>query len=309
MSQKEKYCLFTNDVESTSLWNHCLSDKTAEVVLKEGMPLLLEAYAKYNVKSTFFYTADIAKLFPEIVRMILPYGHEVACHGLTHESDMAFDVLSLEQQIEHLSKSKQILEDICSQEVISFRAPALRVNKFTPEALEKTGFKIDSSVAPQRIDMFLSLGAKKKLKWLTAPRSPYFTKIDNLAKSGSSNIFEVPVSSFLLPYVGTFMRISPCLTKCIRSMLHIETKTMSRPIIFVIHPNELIQEEITTGKIKRRSKSYISYLLADKLRYKLKLKNLGHKAQPLLINQLEYFSKKEYNFITMKEYYEIHKGK
>ena len=28
-------CFITNDVETTSLWNHCLSDKTGEKVLQE----------------------------------------------------------------------------------------------------------------------------------------------------------------------------------------------------------------------------------------------------------------------------------
>ena len=43
-------------------------------------------------------------------------------------------------------KSKKILEDISGDEVITFRAPAARVQKNTAVALEKTGYKIDSSI-------------------------------------------------------------------------------------------------------------------------------------------------------------------
>lgn len=299
----KKLSLITNDVEMTSLWNHCLSEKTGEVVLKEGMPLLLDTYAKFNVKATFFFTGDIAKLFPEIVRMILPYGHEVACHGLNHESDKAFDLLSLNEQIDNLRRSKEILGNIAGYEVISFRAPALRVNEFTPQALAKTGFEIDSSVAPQRVDMFLSFGSKRKLKWLTAPRKPYFTRHDDLSKAGTGEIFEIPVSSFLLPYSGTTMRISPLLTKVTRSILNIESNLFSHPLLFLIHPNELIDEEIEIKHIKRRGKNYISYLLGDKVRYQLKLKNLGIKALPLLIDQLEFLREKKFSFITCRDYY------
>ncbi len=53
------------------LLNHCLSDKTGEKVLKEGMPLLLELYSKYQIKATFFFTGYIAQKFPEIVKMII----------------------------------------------------------------------------------------------------------------------------------------------------------------------------------------------------------------------------------------------
>lgn len=299
---KYKYSLITNDVESTSLWNHRLSAKTAEIVLKEGMPKLLEAYEKYNVKSTFYFNGDIVSLFPEVVKMIVPYGHEVACHGLIHESDKAFDVLTLKEQVDHLSRSKNMLEDICGQEVISFRAPALRVNQYTPTALEITGFKTDSSIAPQRMDMFLSFGSKEKLKWLGAPRAPYFTKPDDLSRKGDGSIFEIPVSSFLLPYAGTIMRISPTILKSVRSVLNFESSVTDRPLVFIIHPNELIDETIDVVKITRRAKGYLSYLLGDKLRYHLKLKNLGSKAFPLLIDQLEYFKKHQYVFITARDY-------
>ena len=299
----ERYSLITNDVETTSLWNHCLSDKTGEVVLKEGMPLLLEAYKKYNVKATFYFTGYIAEKFPEVVKMIIPFGHEVACHGLVHDSNQAFDILSYNDQIEHLKKAKDILESICNQDVISFRAPALRVNSDTPKALYETGFKIDSSVAPQRIDMFLSFGSLEKMKWLFAPRKPYFTRADNLARKGNGSIFEIPVSSFLLPYTGTLMRISPPLVKLVRELLHYESSLFRSPLLFLVHPNEVIDEEIVMLKVNRRAKSYLAYLVGDKLRYKMKLKNLGEKALPLLDNQLNYLSKKNYSFVTSKEYY------
>lgn len=302
----QKYCLITNDVESTSLWNHKLSAKTAEIVFKEGMPLLLETYKKYGVKATFYFNGDIVSLFPEVVKMIVPYGHEVACHGLVHDADKAFDVLSLEDQVEHLTVSKKMLEGISGQQVISFRAPALRVNADTPIALAQTGFKTDSSIAPQRIDMFLSFGSKEKLKWLRAPRTPYITKQNDLSRKGKGEIFEIPVSSFLLPYAGTVMRISPFLTKIVRALLNIESSyNKNRPLVFLIHPNELIQEEHEGLEITRRAKNYFSYLLGDKLRYHLKLKNLGIKALPLLIQQLEYLKKEKYQFITVKEFWQL----
>jgi peptidoglycan/xylan/chitin deacetylase (PgdA/CDA1 family) len=305
--QKKKYCLITNDVETTSLWNHILSDKTGEIVLKEGMPALLNAYRKYNIKATFYFTGHIAKLYPDVVRMILPDGHEVGCHGLTHESDQAFDMLNLEQQIDHLTRSKEILENICNQQVISFRAPALRVNQFTPKALENTGFLIDSSVAPQRMDMFLSFGSMNKLQWVFAPRNHYYTSENNLSRPGKGKIFEIPINSMLLPYTGTMMRISPTLTKVTRYLLDKEASFFKHPLVFLIHPNELIDEEITESSVKRRAKNYFSYILGDKLRYHLKLKNLGTKAIPLFEDQLNYLQRNNYVFLTTKEYYNIFK--
>ena len=300
---KSKYCLLTNDVETTSILNHRLCDKTGEIVLNEGMPALLELYEKYQIKTTFFFTGYIAEKYPDIVKMIVPYGHEVASHGYSHRANQAFDILPLKKQIEHLKKSKRILEDISGQEVISFRAPSARVNKDTAIALKDTGFKIDSSVASQRFDMFLSFGSLKKLNWLLAPRLPYYTDPANLWKSGNGTIFEIPISAFLFPYIGTTMRILPNLTKLTRQILHFETKLNSKPIVFVTHPNEYIEEKLDVNNIERRSTNFISYLLGDVVRHKLKIRNLGKKALPIYQNEIKFFNKKCYNFITCKEYY------
>lgn len=301
---KNRPVFFTNDVETTSLRNHCLSDKTGEKVLKDGMPILLDLYRKYNVKSTFFFTGYIAEKFPEVVKMILPEGHEVGCHGYSHFSNIAFDVLSFEDQKEHLTKAKKILEDISGEEVISFRAPALRVNEFTPVALEKTGFKIDSSVAPQRGDMFFSFGSLKKLNWLIAPRECYYTDKNNLSRKGTSGILEIPINSFIFPYVGTFMRISPNITKLVIRFADLESRFSNHFPMFIIHPNEFIEEESDSKQFEKRTKNYFSYLIADKLRYKLKLKNLGLAAVPFFEDQIKFFYKRNYNFMTLKEYYE-----
>ncbi len=298
---KERVCLLTNDVETTSILNGGLRPETGIKVWKEGMPRLLDLYAKYNIKSTFFFVADFAQECPDIVKMILPHGHEVACHGLTHEHNKAFDVLTLEEQVSHLSTAKKILEDISGEEVVSFRAPALRVNNFTPQALIETGFKFDSSVAPQRLDMFMTLGSKNKLNWLKAPRIPYSVSIENLARRGNTKLLEVPVSSFGFPYIGTFMRIAPTLNRLTRYFLYFETKGTNKPINFLIHPNELIEEEDLGAKAERRASNYILYLLSDVLRKKLKRKNLGLNAMHLYEKEIIFWNKRGYNFKTLKE--------
>ncbi len=304
---KDKYCLFTNDVETTSIKYNKLSDKTGEEVLKSCMPRLLNLYKKYNIKSTFFFTGHIAEKFPEIVKMVIPYGHEVGCHGYSHEVDKAFDLLNYDKQFYVLKKTKGILEDISGQEVISFRAPALRVNKFTVKALINSGFKIDSSTAAQRADMFFSFGSKNKLNWLIQPRVPYFTQNENIWKKGSSSLFEIPISAIGIPYIGTFLRISPLMTKWLHFLLNIENCINHKPIVFLIHPNELINESETDEPegliINKRTNKVFSYYIKDILRHKLKLRNLGNKACELYENEINYFLKKYYQFLTLSELY------
>lgn len=302
---KEKYCLLTNDVETTSIWLNILRDETGLKVFQEGMPILLDIYSKYNIKSTFYFTGYIAKLFPEIVTMIIKDGHEIASHGKSHLPENGFDVMPFDKQKGHLEYSKKLLEDISGQEVISFRAPALRVNGDTARALIETGYKIDSSVASQRFDFFLSFGSKNKLKWFFAPRLPYIVDPNNIYKKGNSNLVEVPLSAILLPYVGTTMRIFPWINSLQRKVIHWENKINHKPIVFDIHPNEFIDESNEVRIVNKRSTNPLNYLLKDLLRSQLKIKNLGPKAIPLYKNEIEFYRTRGYQFTTVKRYCKI----
>ena len=296
------YCLFTNDVETTSIWHNSLRNEMGWKVYNEGMPMLLDLYKRYEIKTTFFFTGYIAKLCPEIVKMVVPYGHEVASHGMSHEKCNGFDVLPLKKQISHLIKSKKILEDLSGHEVVSFRAPALRVSNNTVYALEESGYKFDSSIASQRFDMLLSIGAIKKLNWLTAPRLPYRASKNNLFRKGKSDIIEIPLSATLIPYVGTTMRTLPKITGIQRKLLALEAKKTGKPIVFDIHPNEFIDESGEESlRIKRVENMFISFF-QDTIRSKLKINNLGIKGYNLYKNQVEYFIKKNFKFCSVKDF-------
>lgn len=299
-----KLCLMTNDVETTSIVNHCLSDETARYVLNQGMPRLLDMYERYGVKATFFFTGYIAKLYPKVVKMAFESGHEIGSHGLTHETNKAFDILLPEEQLSHLRQSKQILEDLIGEEVISFRAPAARVNKGFPMVLTEAGFKIDSSVSSQRFDMMFSFGALQKLHWITAPRRAYFTQSDNIFLQGKSDILEIPISAFGFPYIGTFMRIAPILNRITRRMLYAETLFNGRQFVFLTHPNEFIDEPRDNKPIQRRASNPVSYLLGDVIRHQLKVHNLGSEALPLLEHELKFFKDHGFQFLSCKDLYE-----
>lgn len=299
---KTKHCLLTNDVETTSIWFNSLRDETGQKVLEEGMPILLDVYARYNVKSTFFFTAYIADRFPEIVKMIIRDGHEVASHGKSHIKENGFDVMPLHKQKEHLDYSKKLLEDISGLEVVSFRAPALRVNNDTVQALVETGFKYDSSVASQRFDFFMSFGGIKKLNWLAAPRLPYRVSEDSIFRKGQSPLIEIPLTALVTPYVGTTMRIMPGYTAFQRRILHLETRLTGKPIVFDIHPNEFIDETEEPRVIERRSSNPLTYLMQDWIRSKLKVKNLGDSAIPLYEDMVSFYAEQRYQFSTIREY-------
>jgi peptidoglycan/xylan/chitin deacetylase (PgdA/CDA1 family) len=300
---KINYCILSNDVETHSIRFNTLRDKTGIKVYEDAIPEILSLYKEYSIKATFFYTGYIANLIPDIVKMVAKEGHEIACHGWVHDVDKAFDVLTFQEQIDHLKKAKNLLEDISGNEVISFRAPALRVNKNTPEALYKAGFRIDSSISPQRLDLFLSFGSSNKIQRIFSPRKPYFTKKDNLAFRGKGPIMEMPLSGLFLPLVGSTMRVFPRFNSILQTILRWESQSRNIPIITYLHPTEFIDEDDEPLEmITKRASNKIKYYLADVLRHKLKTKNLGPKAFSFYSKQIEYFKKHNYQFVTISEY-------
>ncbi len=292
---------FTNDVEHTSV-NGNTFERIADQVEQVALPRLLDLYDQYGVHSTFFILGQLAEIRPNIVRMIAEHNQEVASHGYCHDYRRAFDVLSLDEQIQELRESKDRLEQIAGQEVVSFRAPALRVNHDTPLALKEAGYRFDSSIAPQRLDAFMSLGGKNKKQWLGAPRAVYETANDNLARRGQSTIIEVPVSSYGVPYIGTVMRLSPHVMNAVtRQMLYWETKNTDKPITFLFHPSEAVHELPEESVALHRSNSVLGHLFSDIIRAKIKQKHLNLTALDLLESELQYWTHREGKFICVKD--------
>lgn len=298
-----RYALFSNDVETHSIWFNDLRDDTGKLVLEKGLPKLLSLYQELNINSTFFITGYYASKFPEAIKLILGHGnHEIGCHGLYHNKEFGFDVMNYDMQVQHLKEAKNRIEQIYGKEIISFRAPALRVKPETALALKETGFKIDSSIASQRFDLFLSFGGVQKLKWVTCPRLPYITKEDNLFKKGTKGVIEIPISAIGFPYIGTTMRIFPNITKLFRSLLVLENYFNKKPIVFDIHPNEFIDESEQKREILNRSSNFVAYFLQDYLRGKLKVKNLGKNGLEIYKKELLSIINKGFTFMTIKDY-------
>ncbi len=296
-----KVVCITNDVEATTIQGLSYSDDVATRVKNEALPITLDIYKKYRVKATFFCVAEMVEKEPDIIPMMQVDGHEIGCHGFVHDSDKAYDILSYEEQVNHLQRAKSIIENQTKAPIFSFRAPALRVNEFTIKALKSAGYRYDSSVAPQRLDAFMSLGSKNKLQWIFAPRGVYETSIDNLARKGKSGIKEIAVSAWGAPYIGTFIRICPLLTKILRWILYLETRGNNQKVVTLLfHPNELIERNESLNVI-RRTNNPIMHFLTGKLRVWLKRRNYGVKAQQLIKEEIEFWTNKGYEFCTISE--------
>ncbi len=139
---------------------------------------VLEVLGEEGVKATFFILGWVAKRSPALVRDIHAAGHEVACHGLTHQRVYTQSPATFTAETR---EAKQVLEDAIGGPVKGYRAATYSVTKdslWALEILQELGFAYDSSIFPIRHDLY---GIPD------APRFPY--------RPGAGPMLEVPITT------------------------------------------------------------------------------------------------------------------
>ena len=113
---------------------------------------VLQIFDDAAVSATFFVLGWVADRYPQLVREIIASGHELACHGFSHQLiyTQGRDVFR-----EETRRAKELLEDISGNKVSGYRAASYSITKDSEWALEiliDTGFEYDSSIVPVRHD-------------------------------------------------------------------------------------------------------------------------------------------------------------
>ena len=189
---------------------------------------LLELFDGSGVKATFFVLGWVAERVPDLVREIAAQGHEVACHGYSHQ--LVYNQTPEEFREETLH-SKALLEDIIQEPVLGYRAASYSITERSLWALDilvEAGFTYDSSIFPIRHDRYGMPGT---------PEAPY-----QLETPSGQSIVEFPLSTarvfgMLMPVAGGgYFRLYPYrLTKFGLSRIN----SSNRPFIFYMHPWEI----------------------------------------------------------------------
>ncbi|HEX5138153.1 MAG TPA: XrtA system polysaccharide deacetylase [Planctomycetota bacterium] len=170
-----------------------------EARVAKSTDLLLDLFDRRGVKATFFVLGDAAEREPGVVRAIAARGHEVACHGWSHE-------LIYRQTPEvfrdETRRAKALLEDLSGTAVTGYRASTFSIverSLWALDILADEGFLYDSSIAPVRHDRY---GIP------SSPRAPHLRP----ARGGTITEFPVSCGSFFglrLPVGGGFFRLLP----------------------------------------------------------------------------------------------------
>jgi len=190
---------------------------------------LLDLFDAHSVKATFFVLGWVADRVADLIGEIASRGHEVACHGYSHQLvyEQSPDVFR-----EETLRSKALLEDIIQMPVRGYRAASYSITERSLWALDilaEAGFEYDSSIFPVHHDRY---GIPD------APKFPY-----RLTTPNGQSLVEFPLSTasllgYRLPMAGGgYFRLYPyALTRA--GLRQINNKA-NKPFIFYLHPWEI----------------------------------------------------------------------
>jgi len=109
--------------------------------MEDRLNKYVEITEKFSCSPTFAVTAVTLKRHPNLMKDLSKKGVELAVHGQVHADHK---LLSLEEQMNHFQKASAAFE-MHSIPFKGFRAPYLRTNSSTLEALIRLKFAYDSS--------------------------------------------------------------------------------------------------------------------------------------------------------------------
>jgi polysaccharide deacetylase family protein (PEP-CTERM system associated) len=190
---------------------------------------LLSLLDEHHVKGTFFVLGWVADHVPQLIKRIAALGHEIACHGYSHELIYR---QSPEVFAEETRRAKTLLEDLTGLPVVGYRAASFSITPRSSWALDtliELGFTYDSSIFPVRHDRYGMPGAARAPGLVQAPSGRQIVEFPmSTAQMGP---LRVPVSG------GGYFRLLPYwfTRRGLRSINEREGK----PFTFYLHPWEI----------------------------------------------------------------------
>jgi peptidoglycan/xylan/chitin deacetylase (PgdA/CDA1 family) len=141
-------CL-TFDFDALSIWFSTFKQTTptalsrGEYGVRAGLPRILAMLARQGLRATFFTPAHTARNFPAALEAIVSGGHEIAAHGLLHESPVG---LPLDEERDLLHRSLDELRAMTGKRPRGYRSPAWDLSDNSIVLLEEAGLQYDSSM-------------------------------------------------------------------------------------------------------------------------------------------------------------------
>jgi polysaccharide deacetylase family protein (PEP-CTERM system associated) len=201
--------------------------RTAERRLERGLCRLLDLLDISGAKGTFYLLGPVAQEYPDLAREIAGRGHELGCHGWSH--DLVYS-LSPDRFRDETRRAVDVIGEITGVTVRSYRAAYFSITRrswWALEILAELGFDTDSSIFPVRNWRYGIPGFSHRPTWIDTAHGRILEVPLGVRRVGP---LEVPVTG------GAYLRIYPyAVTRA--NLKAVERE--GRPHVFYIHPWEL----------------------------------------------------------------------
>lgn len=196
----------------------------------------------------------------------------MASHGYAHKRVI---LLSRDEFLQDVKRSKNHLEDLLGEQIIGYRAPSFSIgysNEWAFEVLAELGFKYSSSTYPVKHDLY------------GTPDWPRF------AYNRPENIIEIPIPTLRLMGKqipiggGGYFRLYPY--KVTQKLVSKYLRQEKQPYSFYFHPWEIDadQPRLKNAPLKSRFRHYVNL----------------HRTEAKLIRLLD-----DFNWSTMRDVYGV----
>ena len=157
-----------------------------------GIPRLLTLLERRGIKATWFAPGHSVETFPEQMEAVVAAGHELGCHGYSHENPSA---MTPEQEEAVLVRSIEILRKLTGIKPTGYTAPWWDPSPATLGLLTKYGFTYDHSLMHRDFEPYY---LREGDTWTKIDYSkPADVWMKPLVRGHETSIVEIPGSWYL----------------------------------------------------------------------------------------------------------------
>lgn len=157
-----------------------------------GIPRLLTLLQRRGIKATWFAPGHSIETFPAQLEAVVEQGHEVGCHGYSHENPSA---MSPEQEEDVLVHSIELVRKLTGVKPEGYTAPWWDPSASTMGLLLKHGFTYDHSLMHRDFEPYF---VREGDTWSKIDYSqPADSWMKPLVRGDDTSIVEIPGSWYL----------------------------------------------------------------------------------------------------------------
>ena len=161
---------------------------TGDPGLTEGVPHLLDFFAKFGIRATFHIQEQsdpeqsILLRYPEVYELVSEYNQEISIHVHLKKADFATRKFEIAAAVNRVREH--------GYHISSFKAGWYFSNENTIKVLEELGIEYDCSPLKNSV-----VGS---VRWYNMPDSPYHPSYSDITKVGNAKVLVIPITNVRL---------------------------------------------------------------------------------------------------------------